>query len=369
MKTGILIANTGSPASPEPDAIEAYLREFLLDDRICQMPKPIWKYIVCRHILPKRKFSSAKRYEFIWTAEGSPLIVNQQRLAQKLQVSYDADANARSTNSAVADADAETNGTAAPLTDLDRDIVVRSAMSYGSPSIDEELAYLRNIGCERIILLPLYPQSAYSPTQAVIDAYKRAERKIHWMPESVVIDNYHANPLYIKAIAQNVRDRGFNPEAGDKLALSFHAIPLKDEHAGDTYRTQVAESAKLITKELGIPTDSVSVSYQSVFGHNEEAWASPLSIHLLPKWRDEDFRVFFCCPGFAIDCLETLFDVPNELCPALEGEDAKPIATCAETKGDIQAACNTNGRFVWVPCLNDDDRHVEILRDVIDSRR
>lgn len=342
MKTGIIVANTGSPSSCNPDDIEVYLREFLLDDRICQMPKFIWKYIVYRHILPKYKFSSAKRYEWVWMPEGSPLLVNQQRLAAMLQTSYDAEPGASA-------------------------VVVRSAMSYGAPSIASVLAQLRDEGCERIVLLPLYPQSAYSITQAVVDSYRRARKSVDWCPATCVIDNYHDNALYVKALADSIREKGFDAPRGDKLVLSFHAIPLKDEENGDTYRAQTRDTAALVARELGILASDVAVSYQSVFGHKEESWTSPLSVHVLEQWREGDFKVFFCCPGFAVDCLETLYDVPNEICPALEGADAKPLASCVETKGDIQAACNTRGRFNWVPCLNATERQLQVLRSVLDD--
>ena len=335
---GVILANTGSPASPEPDDIERYLREFLMDDRIRQMPKPVWKYLLNRHILPKRKNSSAVHYRFIWTEEGSPLVVNQQRLAEKVQALFDAE---------------------------DGGMLVRSAMSYGAPSIVDVLHDLREVGADRVVLLPLYPQSAFSPTMAVVDAFWRAQDAIDWHPGSTVIDNYHDDPGYIAAIARSVSDAGFDPAAGDRLLMSFHAIPLKDEMAGDTYRLQVAESAWLIGAALGLQPDDVTVAYQSVFGPDVSKWTAPLSRDILQGWRDDGFRVFFSCPGFAIDCLETLYDVPFEMVPALEGASAAPIA--ARVGDDIQAACNTSGRFVWVPTLNDSDEHAALLKEVIDK--
>ena len=340
MKTGIIIAYTGSPASTHPDDIERYLQQFLMDDRIRQMPKPFWKNLMFKHVLPKRKFSSAKRYEFIWQEYGSPLIHLQQSLADKVQATFDA---------------------------RNDDAIVRSAMSYGVPNIVDVLAELKSAGCERIVLLPLYPQSAYSPTQAVIDAYKRAVSAVNWNPPACIIDNYHDNPLYIKAIAQAIKQAGYGQRESDRLLLSFHAIPLKDERAGDTYRAQIAESRELIARELGIGADKITIGFQSVFGHNVNAWASPLSKDILPTWADDDCRVFYGCPGFAIDCLETLYDIPNEIVPALEGEEAgKPTATVADTKGDLQAAINSD-RFVWLPTLNDSQTQVELACDVLDA--
>ena len=336
---GVILANTGSPASPEPDDIEAYLREFLMDDRIRQMPKPVWKYLLHRHILPKRKNSSAVRYRFIWTDEGSPLVVNQQRLADKVQGLFDAEEGTRG------------------------DVRVVSAMSYGEPSIAGALSELREAGAERVVLLPLYPQSAYSPTMAVVDAFWRAQDAVDWHPESTVIDNYHDDPGYVVAIARSIRDAGFDASAGDMILMSFHAIPLKDEKAGDTYRLQVAESARLVADALGIGIEAITVAYQSVFGPDASKWTAPLSQDVLKGWRNEGFRVFFACPGFSIDCLETLYDVPFEMVPALEGASAAPIV--ARVGGDVQAACNTSGRFIWVPTLNDSDEHAALVKAVI----
>ena len=341
MKTGVIVANTGSPASPEPDDVEAYLREFLMDDRIRQLPRPIWRHLLYKRILPKRKFTSAARYRFIWSPEGSPLVVRQRQLCELVQAAFDAGAPAG-------------------------DVVVRSAMSYGEPSITAVLQELRNLGCARVVLLPLYPQSAFSPTQAVIDAFRRAQNAIGWHPSTIVIDNYHDDPAYIRAIAGSIRAAGYDPSRDDHLVLSFHAIPLKDERAGDTYRTQVRHTAALVAAELGIAPDAVTVSYQSVFGPRKDLWVSPLTVDVLAGWRDETFRVVFCCPGFAVDCLETLYDIPHDMVPALEGEAAAPTA---QTVGQsLQAACNTSGRFVWVPCLDATDEHARVIHGVIARR-
>lgn len=335
---GIILANTGSPASPDPDDIEGYLREFLMDDHIRQMPKPLWKRLVTKKILPKRKFASAERYRFIWTDEGSPLVVGACKLAEQVQRLYDTEAPGR--------------------------VVVRSAMSYGEPSLASVLGKLRDAGVERLVLLPLYPQSAYSPTLAVVDAFWRAQDVIGWHPPSTVIDNYHDDPGYIAAMARSIRGAGFDPNAGDRLVLSLHAIPLKDEKSGDTYRAQVAESSRLIAEELGIAPDSVTVSYQSVFGRDASKWTGPLTREVLASWRDGAFRVVLACPGFSIDCLETLYDIPHEMVPALEGEGAKPVVNRAD--GDVQAACNTSGRFVWVPTLGTSEMHAALVKSILD---
>ena len=345
---GVILANTGWPSSPDPDDIEKYLSEFLMDERIRQLPKPVWKWLVTRKILPKRKYSSAERYRFIWQPDGSPLLVQSRALADKVQGLFDAD---RAPSGTI---------------ESDEAVVVRSAMSYGSPSIAEVLTDFRNAGVDRVVLLPLYPQSAYSPTMAVVDSFWRAQDQIGWHPDSTVIDNYHDDAGYIAAIVGSIRNVGFDASAGDRLLLSLHAIPLKDEAAGDTYREQIAESVELIANGLGIDSDAITVAYQSVFGNDPSKWTAPLSRDVLASWRDDDFRVVFACPGFLVDCLETLYDVPNEMVPALEGEAAKPVVDHVGT--DIQSACNTSGRFVWVPSLNASDEHAALIKAIIEAR-
>lgn len=336
---GVIIANTGSPASPEPDAIELYLREFLMCDRIRQLPKFLWKGLLYKHILPKRKYSSAKRYQFVWTEQGSPLVANQQAMVEKVQQLFDQQ-----------------------LLGAER-VVVRSAMSYGSPSVDEVLSDMREQGVDKVMLLPLYPQSSFSPTLAVLDAFRRAQTSMGWKPESIMIDNYHDDPGYIAALAESIRSVGFDPHAGDRLLLSFHAIPLKDEKAGDTYRDQIAKSVQLLASALDTDAQEITIAYQSVFGPRPDAWTGPLSRDVLKQWRNADFRVVFACPGFSIDCLETLYDIPHEMVPALEGDDANPLVDAVN--GDIQAACNTSGRFAWIPTLNASDEHAMLIKDII----
>ena len=185
-----------------------------------------------------------------------------------------------------------------------------------------------------------------------------------WHPDTLVVNNYHDDPGYIAAMVRSIREAGFDAAAGDRLMLSFHAIPLKDEAAGDRYRLQIANSVRLISNGLGISEDDITVSFQSVFGPDKSKWTAPLSLDVLESWRDGDFRVVFACPGFAIDCLETLYDVPHEMVPALEGPEAAPVV--AHVEGDIQGACNTSGRFVWVPTLNTSDEHAALVKRVVD---
>ena len=354
-KTGIIIANTGSPAAPTPEAVEAYLKQFLMDPRIRQLPKPLWKLLLHRMILPKRKYSSAERYQCIWTDNGSPLICIQDHMAQMLQQLFD---------------ESEREG-----------ITVYSGMSYGTPSIQERLEQLRIDGCNRVVLLPLYPQSAYSPTKAVCDAFERALKAIDWKPETVIIDNYHDHVGYIDLVVEAILNSGFVPGSNDRLLLSWHAIPLKDEQAGDTYRSQISKSVKMIAERLNMAQEDITVGFQSVFGHNPDAWVSPLSINILKSWQGNfEGKVYFMNPGFSVDCLETLYDIPHEMIPALTGigpidyKAAGGVASHAnpsENDGQIPFEnaidIEPKAELVIIPCLNDNPKHVKVLYDVLNS--
>lgn len=327
MKTGIILANTGTPASPEPDAIEAYLKQFLMDPRILQMPRPVRHYLVYRHIVPKRKFSSSEKYRAIWRKKGSPLVLDQRLLAEKVQGLFNTQSDS---------------------------VSVRIGMSYGSPSIKSVLEQFKAEGYERIVLLPLYPQSAFSPTQAVIDSFKQSLSEIEWEPETIVVDNYHDNQHYIQGIAEALKCAGYGQQEDDEIFFSMHSILLKDIDAGDTYVAQTKRSVELIASELGIPSDDITVGFQSVFGHRPEKWQGPLSLDILNEMRivGGTNRIFFMCPGFSIDCLETLYDIPFEMCPALEGEGVLP---------------DQAKRFIWVRCLGPSDEHARIIKDVLDA--
>lgn len=246
-------------------------------------------------ILPKRKFSSAERYRFIWTEEGPPLVVNMCRLAEKIQRMFEDDEDAGS-------------------------IVVRSAMSYGSPSLPHMLSGLREEGVNRIVLLPLYPQSAHSLTMAVVDSFWRAQDAVGWHPDSTIIDNYHDNEGYIAVITRSIHSVGYDAAAGDRLILSFHAIPLADGAAGDTYRARIAASVSCIAARLGADPAVITVSFQSVFGPNPLRWTAPLTLDVLKGCRDGSFRVVLARPGFPSIVCKRSTTFRTIWCPRSKGE-------------------------------------------------
>lgn len=328
-KLGIILGNTGTPASPKPDDVEAYLQKFLMDPHVRPMPKILWSALLHFKILPKRKFSSAAKYESIWTSEGSPLIFHQRKLAARLQQRLEEMAQ---------------KGT------VPANIMVRSAMSYSEPSFHMVLQEMKEHDIGRIILIPLYPQSNFSSTNAVVDAFRHALKQMKWDPEIAIVNHYADQKAYIKAIAQSIRDAGFDPASNDRLVMSFHSIPQKDVRNGDTYPEQTEATHVAVAKELGMRPEQIAYGMQCVFGGHPERWVGPLTRDILSTWSHQDFgRVFIVLPGFAVDCLETIYDVNQDFVPLFRRlSDGKVLH-----------------EVIRVPCLNESDAHVNVLCAVL----
>ncbi len=327
---GIIIANTGSPRAPKPHAVKKYLSRFLMDDRIAPSNKVGWWFILHCFILPKRKKASAERYQKIWTDEGSPLDAAHRKLALGIQRHFCEEGFA---------------------------VEVRCAMSYGAPSMKTAIRSLQKAGCQGVIVLPTYPQSAYCITQSVLDSFKKAFRRANWNVPVVLIERYGDDDSYIKALAASIRHAGFDASdsSRDVLLFAFHSIPLKDIEKGDTYELQVDKSSVDIADSLGIDRKRWTIAYQCVFGKKPEEWLSPLSKDVLERWGKEGIgNVFMVCPGFAVDCLETLYDIPYELEPVY-----REAFTYNEARGDEPS-------FTYVPCLGSSKAHLKVLCDVLD---
>ncbi len=323
---GILMVNTGTPEEPRPRAVRTYLAKFLMDKRIAPMNRLGWWFVLHLFILPKRGKASAAKYACIWTDEGSPFAIAHQKLEQGLQAAL--------------------AGEGLPVT-------VRHAMSYSSPAVEDTLRALRDEGCTRLVVLPLYPQSARSTTGSVSDSVARALKKMRWDVPVDFIDNYHDDPTYVRAIAASIRHAGFDPESDDRLLFSYHSIPLVDIEAGDTYELQVGASSLQIASELGLDRNRWTIGYQCRFDKGRE-WLSPYTTDVLSRWAEAGGgRVFLVCPNFAVDCLETLYDVDHELKPFYF--DRLREAGRAPRDGD----------FVYVPCLDRSRAHVKVLADVV----
>jgi protoporphyrin/coproporphyrin ferrochelatase len=312
--TGVLLVNLGTPDAPTPAAVRRYLREFLLDPRVVGIPRPLWWLILHLFILPFRPAKSARKYASIWSPDGSPLRVYLMRQAQLLR-GYLGER-------------------------MKKPVPVAAAMRYGKPSIAEGLAELRFRGCDRVLVLPLYPQYSASTTASVEDELARVLKRAQPAPALRVLREFHAHGAYAKAIAKTVNLYWEKHGRPDRLLMSFHGLPRSAVDKGDPYERQCRESARLIATELGWNDARTLVSFQSRFGAQE--WLQPYTADTLAALgRDGVGRVDVICPGFTADCLETLEEI------AQEGRDAFRKAGGKE----FHYISTTNDRPPWMTAL------------------
>ena len=282
-RVGVLLVNLGTPDAPTASAVRRYLREFLSDPRVVALPRIVWLPILYLLILPFRPVRAAHKYATIWR-EDSPLRLHLARQVQLLRGFL-----------------GERTRKAIP---------VAGGMRYGNPPITQALEELKARGCDRIVVFPLYPQYATSTTASAEDALGRALRGWKPAPRVKVIGEFHAHPLYVKAIARNVNEYWMKSGRPDRLVMSFHGLP-KVVAAREPYEAQCRESARLIAIELGWNDARTLVTFQSRLGRAE--WLTPYTADTLASLgRDGIGRVDVVCPGFAADCLETLEEIAQE---------------------------------------------------------
>ena len=314
---GILIVNLGSPEAPTPAAVRRYLREFLSDPAVVEIPRPLWWLILNLLILPLRPRDSAKRYAQVWTPEGSPLKVHTEQQAKLLQ-GYLSER-------------------------LKQPHVVDYAMRYGSPSIRQQLESLKARGCDRILLLPLYPQYASSSTASALDAVWQALLHMRNIPEIRSIRHYHDHPAYIAALAGSVREHWAAHGRPDKLLMSFHGVPRFSLDKGDPYHCECHKTGRLLAEALELEKDQYLVCFQSRFGRAE--WLQPYFAPTLEQLgRSGTRRVDVICPGFSSDCLETLEEI------ALEGK-----------AGFLGAG---GQEYHYIPALNEREDWIRALSEI-----
>jgi ferrochelatase len=304
LHTAVLLVNLGSPDAPTPAATRRYLREFLTDPRVIELPRWLWRPILELAILPRRPKASAAKYAQIWTEAGSPLTVATRQLAEGLQALW---------------------GESGPL--------VRWAMRYGNPNVRDELVSLQQAGVRRLLVVPLYPQYCASTTGSVFDAVTRVLQRWRDVPEVRFVRHWHDHPVWVERVAATLRrvfDQDGEPE---QLLFSFHGMPLKTLYAGDPYHCECQKSARLIAEALRLPRERWQVTFQSRFGPAK--WLQPYTQETLEQLaRSGVKRVAVVCPGFVADCLETLEEI------AIECREAF-LAAGGE-------------HFTYVPCLNAD---------------
>ena len=275
-RVGVLLVNLGTPDAPQPDAVRRYLKEFLSDPRVVEIPSLLWQPILRGVILNIRPKKSAHAYRQVWTDKGSPLAAITAEQAEKLQAR------------------------------LGEDVTVHWAMRYGNPSIDAEIKGLMEAGCDRILLAPLYPQYSAATTATAVDAAAQALKAMRWQPAMRTLPPYHDDPAYIAALAADLAGQidalDFRPEV---LVLSFHGMPERTLHLGDPYHCHCRKTARLLGDALVRPDLRIEVSFQSRFGRAK--WLEPATDAVLAREAQAGTRwLAVAAPGFSADCLETL---------------------------------------------------------------
>ncbi|MES2260448.1 MAG: ferrochelatase [Pseudomonadota bacterium] len=318
--SAVVLVNLGTPDAPTTSAVRRYLKQFLSDRRVVEIPRAIWWLILHLIILPFRSGQSAKKYASIWTREGSPLKVHTQAQAMLLR---------------------------GALGERGHDgVTIAMAMRYGSPSLPDVLARLKADGCERVAILPAYPQYSGTTTGSIYDAVFDHYAQVRNVPELRFIKNYHDHDAYIGALKKSVLAHWDAHGRPDKLVLSFHGVPKRTLLLGDPYHCECLKTARLLATRLKLTPDQYVVTFQSRFGKAE--WLQPYTAPTLQQLaRDGVKRVDVICPGFTSDCLETLEEI------------------AMEARHDFLAA---GGKvFHYIPCLNESPAWIAALAEIAEQ--
>lgn len=311
-RIGVLITNLGTPEAPDVPSVKRYLGEFLSDRRVVEIPPLLWQPILRGIILRTRPAKSAHAYQQVWTEDGSPLAAITKAQARALEGAFGPG------------------------------VVVDYAMRYGKPSIADRLAALKAMGCERVLVAPLYPQYCGATTATANDAAFAALAKMRWQPAMRTLPPYHDDPLYITALKDSV-------EAGlaaldfvpDAVVASFHGMPERTLHLGDPYHCHCQKTGRLLAEALG---RKLIVTFQSRFGRAK--WLEPATDTTLEQLPSQGIkRIAILAPGFSADCLETLEEL------AIRGRES------------FVEAGGTD--FAYLPCLNASDTGIEMLRSIM----
>jgi ferrochelatase len=315
MKTGVLLVNSGTPASLETRDVRAFLAGLLGDPRVVEIPRILWWPILHGIILRLRPSRSAKKYALIWTRNGSPLAIESEALRTALEESLAA--------------------TETP---------VALAMLYtGGASVRDAIDALR-ISCQRILVIPMFPQSCGATTGAVFDQVAAVMRNLRDVPSVSFISSYNQNPAYIDALAASVRDHRRVHGLAKHLLMSFHGIPELFVQRGDPYRSECERTANLLGQRLGLAREEWTLSFQSRFGRAR--WLQPYTSETLKDLAGRGIdSVHVMCPGFAADCLETLEEI---------GMENRDVFLAAGGKS-----------YGYIPALNARPDHVAALRGLV----
>lgn len=316
MKQGLILCNLGTPSSPTAKGVRQFLAPFLGDQRVVELPKFLWYPILYGIILPIRSKRVAHAYQQIWWEGGSPLKVITERQCEKLNAEFSK-----------------------------ADLRVSYALTYSEPLLAEVLDSMRDEGIDKILILPLYPQYSATTTASIYDQLAKYVKRKRNLPALQIIRDYHDHPLYIEALAKSVRKHRPVSDSARHLLLSFHGIPAVNVKKGDPYQHHCETTAQMLADKLGLSTDQWTLSYQSRFGKQE--WLQPYTSETLKDLATKNLAVDVICPAFSADCLETLEEISQEnrdIFLEAGGED-----------------------FEYIPCLNDSDEHILLLRSLVEE--
>jgi protoporphyrin/coproporphyrin ferrochelatase len=318
-RTAVVLVNLGTPDAPTASALRRYLKEFLSDPRVVEIPRAVWWFILNGIILPLRSGKSAAKYASIWTKDGSPLKVYTEKQAILLR-GY--------------------------LGERGHDVQVDYAMRYGNPSLSQVLDKLKAAGCDRILILPAYPQYSGATTASIFDAVFSHYARVRNVPELRLIKHYHDQEGYVRALQKAVFAYWDMHGRPDKLVMSFHGVPKRTLLLGDPYHCECQKTARLLAKQLQLSPDQYQVTFQSRFGKAE--WLQPYTAPTLVKLAKEGVgRVDVICPGFTSDCLETLEEI------------------AMEARRDFLTA---GGKELhYIPCLNDSPAWIIALAEIAEQ--
>jgi ferrochelatase len=317
-KTAVLLANLGSPTAPTTKAVRRFLADFLWDPRVVNLPRPLWWMILNFFVLPFRPSRSAKAYRKVWHEKGSPLTYLTQQLTEKVDSKLSPDG-----------------------------IFTTYAMRYGEPSIANRLKEFQKIGITDVIVLPLYPQYSSTTTASIYDDLVKELNQWRHLPSFHFISDYHQNSHYITAVAESIEKAWHQQDKNELLIMSFHGLPAVLTKWGDPYFHHCHKTAALIADKLNLNEKQWMIVFQSRFGKAE--WLKPYCIDTLEELPGLGVKtVDVVCPGFAVDCLETLEEI------------------AMENKAIFMEAGGTAYRYI--PALNESDEHVNVIVGLIEQK-
>ena len=319
--TGVLVTNLGTPEAPSKAALRPYLKQFLSDPRVVEVPRLLWWLILNGIILNVRPARSAEAYSTVWTEEGSPLLFHTQDQARGIEERLNRRFGGR--------------------------VIVDFAMRYGSPSISSGIQRLVDRGARQLLVLPLYPQYSGPTGGSTFDAVAEDFRKRRWLPDFQFVASYHDQPGYIRAVADSIRSHWEEHGRAEKLLFSYHGEPRRYLDAGDPYHCQCHKTTRLVATELGLTEDEYLTAFQSRFGREE--WLKPYTDETLRQLAGDGTRsIQVVCPGFSADCLETIEEI---------GEENREYFM--EAGGE---------RYEYIPCLNATAAHLDFLAELCGDR-